>query len=70
MGIISSCRSSTASSRGASGWSWEGRLTEVINVREDQVIFVDLGPAEGRAPGAIRALGRRYAPPERIAVVV
>ena len=38
----------------------ESELTEVINHREDQVIFVVLGPAEGRGDRVITALGVPY----------
>ena len=36
----------------------------------DQVLIVDIGPAEGRAKGAFTALGIAYTHPERHAVVV
>ena len=45
-------------------------LARVIHHTEDQVLFVDVGPVEGRATGAIEALGKPYADPERIALVV
>lgn len=48
----------------------EGRLAEVVNHREDQVLFVDLGPAEGRARTCIDAVGRAYDMEERRAVIV
>lgn len=35
-------------------------LSEVIHHEEDQVLFVDLGPAEGRGDRVITALGRPY----------
>lgn len=40
-------------------------LSEEIHHTEDQVLFMDLGPADGRAAGCIRSLGRAYgvAPP-------
>jgi len=37
-------------------------LSEIIHHRDDQVLFVDLGPAEGRGERVITALGRAYAP--------
>ena len=40
-------------------------LATVINHREDQVLLIDVGPAEGRAREAFLAVGRRYEPPER-----
>lgn len=41
-----------------------------INAREDQVLFIDLGPAEGRAASCIAALGRPYVKRERQAIVL
>jgi CRISPR-associated protein Cas2 len=38
----------------------ESELAEVINHNEDQVIFVVLGPAEGRGDRVITALGVPY----------
>jgi len=47
-----------------------GELAKLINHAEDQVLFVDIGPVEGRGDGSISALGLPYVPPERRAVVV
>ena len=38
----------------------ESELTDIIKASEDQVIFVALGPAEGRGDRAITALGVPY----------
>lgn len=46
------------------------RLAGIIHHQEDQVLFVDLGPVEGRGSGSISAVGRAYLPPERRAVVI
>lgn len=46
------------------------KLGRVINHNEDQVLFVDMGPSEGRARHAIQSVGKPYAPPERTAIVV
>jgi len=35
-------------------------LSEIIHHREDQVLFVDLGPSEGRGDRVISALGKPY----------
>jgi CRISPR-associated protein Cas2 len=35
-------------------------LNAIIDHREDQIIFVNLGPAEGRGERVITALGRPY----------
>ena len=46
-------------------------LTPIINHRQDQVMFINLGPANGRAHVSIETLGRALASePERIAVIV
>jgi CRISPR-associated protein Cas2 len=38
----------------------EGKLAELIKHDEDQVMFVSLGPAEGRGDRVITALGLPY----------
>ncbi len=38
------------------------RLAEIIDHKVDQVVFVDLGPAEGRGERVITALGKPYSP--------
>jgi CRISPR-associated protein Cas2 len=38
----------------------ESQLSQVINHDEDQVLFVSLGPAEGRGDRVITALGQPY----------
>jgi len=35
-------------------------LAQIINHKEDQVLFVNLGPAEGRGDRVITALGKPY----------
>ena len=37
-----------------------GELAEIINHDKDQVLFVDLGPTEGRGDRVITALGKPY----------
>lgn len=37
-------------------------LSAIIDHRKDQVLFVDLGPAEGRGDRVIVSLGRAYSP--------
>ncbi len=46
-----------------------GRLSEIIHNGEDQVMFVDVGPVEGRGSTSISAIGRPYLDPERHAIV-
>ena len=38
----------------------EGKLSDVMNLDEDQALFVFLGPAEGRGDRVITALGLPY----------
>lgn len=45
------------------------KLARIIHHDLDQVLFVDMGPAEGRGRDAIRALGQAYVPPDRRALV-
>lgn len=46
------------------------RLSEIIDHREDQVLFVDLGPADGRGDRVITALGRPYSSIDSPCIVV
>ena len=48
----------------------EEALTEIINLKEDRVIIIDVGPVEGRGGGVMRALGRQTSPKGREALVV
>jgi CRISPR-associated protein Cas2 len=45
-------------------------LGEIIDHRRDQVLFVDLGPAEGRGERVITALGRAYSPVDSPCIIV
>lgn len=45
-------------------------LSEAINHREDQVLFVDLGPVEGRGDRVISAIGRSYTPLDSPCIIV
>ncbi len=47
-----------------------GELGGVIHHDEDQVLFVDLGPAEGRGDRVITALGRPYTSLDAPCIVV
>lgn len=44
-------------------------LGELINHNEDQVLFANLGPVEGKGSESIESLGRAYVDPERMAIV-
>jgi CRISPR-associated protein Cas2 len=46
------------------------RLGDIIDHTVDQVLFVDLGPVEGRGDRVIMALGKPYAPFDSPCIVV
>jgi len=45
-------------------------LSEIVKNNEDQVLFVDLGPAEGRGDRVITAIGVPYSPIDTPCIVV
>ncbi len=45
-------------------------LGDIIHYSEDQVLFIDIGPVDGRGADGITYLGRPYVDPERSALVV
>lgn len=45
-------------------------LAAIIDHREDQVLFVNLGPAEGRGDRVITSLGKAYSPIDSSCIVV
>lgn len=45
-------------------------LDRIIDHKTDQVLFVDLGPADGRASMCISSLGAPYDPEERKALIL
>jgi CRISPR-associated protein Cas2 len=45
-------------------------LDGIIHHAEDQVLFADLGPVDGRGAHCMEAIGRAFTCPERHAVVV
>jgi CRISPR-associated protein Cas2 len=47
----------------------ESALRQVINHNEDQVLFIDIGPAAGRGRLAVSSLGQAYTAPELRAIV-
>ena len=46
------------------------KLSKAVRHDQDQVLFVDVGPVDGRGAGSISYVGRPYAPPENRAVVI
>lgn len=45
-------------------------LARIIHHQHDQVLFVDIGPVDGRGSESITALGKPYIDLDRIAIVV
>ena len=46
------------------------QLEEIIHHNDDQVLFVDLGPSEGRGDRVITAMGKPYAAVDAPCIVV
>jgi len=46
------------------------QLSSLIHHDEDQVLFVDLGPVEGRGDRVITALGKPYVPVDSPCIIV
>lgn len=44
-------------------------VEELVQHSEDQVLVVNLGPADGRGDSAVECIGRSFLPEERIRVV-
>jgi CRISPR-associated protein Cas2 len=45
-------------------------LSQIIKHNEDQVLFVDLGPTEGRGDRVISAIGLAYSPIDSPCIVI
>jgi CRISPR-associated protein Cas2 len=45
-------------------------LSDLIHHTEDQVLFIDLGPTEGRGDRVITALGQAYSPVDAPCLVI
>ena len=48
----------------------EEALAEVLNLKEDRALIVDLGPSEGRGSTSLTTLGKARDLPRRAAVIV
>ncbi len=48
----------------------QGRLRQLIATREDQVLFVDVGPPDGRSGRAFATLGRPSVREDAVAIIV
>lgn len=47
-----------------------GELAQIIHHEEDQVLFIDLGPSEGRGDRVITSLGKPYTNVDSPCIVV
>lgn len=45
-------------------------LSALIHHGEDQVLIIDIGPADGRGSDAIESIGRAYTHPEHVVLVM
>ena len=48
----------------------EAALTEILNLKEDRALIVDLGPSEGRGSESFVTLGKARELPRRATVVI
>ena len=48
----------------------ETALTEILNLKEDRVLIVDMGPSEGRGRESFTTLGNAREFPRRSAVII
>ena len=47
----------------------KGQLAESINARQDQVVVLDLGPADSDLASRLECIGKSYSPPARVMVI-
>ena len=47
----------------------KGSLAEAVNHRQDQVIILDLGPADSDLHARLECIGMAYSPPARVSVI-
>ncbi|MCY3018315.1 MAG: CRISPR-associated endonuclease Cas2 [Planctomycetota bacterium] len=47
----------------------KGSLTEAINQRQDQIIVLNLGPADSPVGIRLECIGMAYSPPARVMVI-
>jgi len=47
----------------------KGLLREHVNVRQDQIVILDLGPAESELTNRLECIGKSYSPPARVLVI-
>lgn len=47
----------------------KGRMKERVNANQDQVVILDLGPADAELATRLECIGRAYNPPARVMVI-
>ena len=47
----------------------KGKLQDSVNARQDQVVVLDLGPADSDLTSRLECLGKAYTPPARVMVI-
>jgi CRISPR-associated protein Cas2 len=47
----------------------KGALREHVNARQDQVVILDLGPADSELADRLECIGKSYTPPARVLVI-
>lgn len=47
----------------------KGSLGQAVNRRQDQVIILDLGPADRTMDARLECIGMAYSPPARVTVI-
>ncbi len=49
--------------------SLKGSLCGSVNARQDQIVILDLGPADSDLSSRLECLGKAYTPPARVMVI-
>lgn len=47
----------------------KGKLAESLNARQDQIVILDLGPADNELASHFECIGKAYTPPARVMVI-
>ena len=47
----------------------KGSLRDNVNFRQDQIVILDLGPAETELASRLECIGKGYTPPARVMVI-
>lgn len=47
----------------------KGLLRDSVNVRHDQIVILDLGPADSELTSRLECIGKTYSPPARVMVI-